>query len=208
MASSPIIEREGDLEAGIIDAARDLLAEGGLAAVSMRSVADRVGVSATALYHYVEGKQDLVDRAVRSAFSRFGEYMESAMRRHPEGSLERVRALGEAYMSFALENIACFRVIFSIQIPDPRDLEDLPGGGGYPLLRRAVVDAMAAGVIRPGDPDLVSVYLWSTVHGLVTLALACRFRGCEDCGDDPTPQDLLRGFRPFIEDGLRVPPAK
>ncbi|HEX9727700.1 MAG TPA: TetR/AcrR family transcriptional regulator [Gemmatimonadales bacterium] len=197
---------ENVLSEEIVGVARDLIAEKGLAALSMRAIAERVGVSAPALYHYFDGKDALVARVVQTAFARFGEYMEHAMRSHPPGSFERVRALGEAYMTFALENLASFRVIFSIQVPHPRDLEDLPGGGGYPLLRRTVIEAMESGAMRPGDPDLASLYLWSMVHGLVTLVLACRVEGCQEGGSGtPSPQDLLRRFQPFLMNGLMVP---
>lgn len=195
----------GEHEAAIIDAARDLMAEGGVEAVSMRAVADRVGVTATALYHYVENKQALVDRVVQGAFQRFGAHLEEAARRQPAGSFARIRALGEAYILFALENEAYFRVIFSIELKDPRSAEDLPGGGGYPLLRQCVVDAMTSGALRPADPDLVAHYLWSVVHGIVTLVLTCRLHGCEGCRGDAgetSPQELFQAFAPFIRHGL------
>src|SRR5512134_1722804 len=114
-------------ETAIVDAARDLMLSGGKDAVSMRAVADRVGLSATALYHYFENKHDLVDRVVRSAFERFGTQLEEAVRSQPAGSLERVAALGQAYITFAMENEAYFRVIFSIDPRNPRSFEDLPG---------------------------------------------------------------------------------
>lgn len=204
MTKADVTQREGELEAQIVDAARDVLAEGGMAALSMRGVAERVGVSATALYHYFEGKQDLVDRVVRSAFARFAEYLEAAMHRHAKGSIQGIQALGEAYMDFALENLAYFRVIFSIQIPDPRSLDDLPGGGGYPLLRQAVVDAIEAGTLRRADPDLISTYLWSVVHGLVTLVLACRFQRGDEAAEAPSPQELFRAFEPFLRRGIQA----
>jgi AcrR family transcriptional regulator len=203
MPVAPVTKADSVQEREITEAARDIIVEGGLEALSMRAVAERVGTSATALYHYFDGKQALIERVGQSAFARFGEYMETAMRAHPEGSMERVRALGQAYMSFALENQAHFRVIFSIQMPDPRKLEDLPGGGGYHLLRQAVVEAMEAGTMRRGDPDLAALFLWSTVHGLVTLVLACRLTGCEACGGEvPSPQALFDGFGPFLREGI------
>jgi AcrR family transcriptional regulator len=192
-------------EAAILDAVRDLMAEGGIEAISMRAVADRVGVTATALYHYFQNKQDLVDRVVRGAFERFGAELEDAARREPLGSMARVAALGEAYLRFAVENETYFRVIFRIDVKDPPAMEDLPGGGGYPLLRQCVTDAMASGAMRPADPDLVAHYLWMLVHGIVTLALSCRLRGCEGCRGDvgePTPMDLFHAFAPFIRHGL------
>ncbi len=206
MTTSTQESPKGDLEGAIIDAARDLIVEGGLGALSMRAVGERVGVSATAIYHYFQGKQELVDRVVRCAFAQFGHDLEEAMLRHPKGSIERVVALGRAYIQFALENRASFRVIFSIQLPDPRELEDLPGGGGYPLVRQSVVDAIEAGTMRAGDPDLVTLYLWSTVHGLVTLVLACRLKGCacegEESEDKMSPVDLFAAFEPYVREGI------
>ncbi len=201
MTPSEIIHK--DLEADILDAARDLIAEGGLDRLSMRAVAEKVGVSATAIYHYFQGKQDLVERVVKRAFERFGGYLERAMREHPRGSVERIRALGEAYIRFALENQAYFRVIFSLEAPDPRALEDLPGGGGYELLRQSVEDAIEAGNYRKADPDLMSLYLWSVCHGLITLALACRFEECSERGNVPTsPLELFHALGPFVQAGV------
>jgi hypothetical protein len=64
---------------------------------------------------------------------------------------------------------------------------------------------MASGAMRPTDPDLAAHYLWMLVHGIVTLALSCRLRGCEGCRGDvgePTPMDLFHAFAPFIRHGL------
>jgi AcrR family transcriptional regulator len=192
-------------ETAILDAARDLMLAGGMEAVSMRAVADRVGVSATALYHYFQNKHELVDRVVRSAFERFGAYLEAAAASQPAGSLDRVAALGEAYIRFALENEAYFRVIFSMNLKNPRALEELPGGGGYPILRQCVVDAMESGAMRRGDADSVAHFLWSVVHGIVTLSMTLRLRGCEGCrgsGDDASPLALFQAVRPFLRYGL------
>ena len=81
-------ERSVETEAAIVNAARNLLAEGGLDALSMRLVADRVGLSATAIYHYFENKDALVRRVVSDGYRRFGEYALIAADRHPRGSLE------------------------------------------------------------------------------------------------------------------------
>ena len=120
----------------ILEAARDLIAEGGIEAMSMRAVAERVGVSATAIYHHYANKQALVDAVVRLAFERFGAEMQAAADRHPRGSLQRVRALGEAYARFALEHEASFRIIFSIAAPTLRDIDELPAGAATPSCAR------------------------------------------------------------------------
>jgi AcrR family transcriptional regulator len=199
-----------DVEGAIIEAARDLIAEGGIEALSMRGVADRVGISATAIYHHFANKQALVDQVVGRAFEQFGSDLERAMRQHAKGSLERVAALGEAYIRFAMEHGAYFRVIFSIAAPNPREVEELPYGAGYPLLRQTVVEAMEAGTMRAGDPDLMAHYLWSLAHGIVTLTLSCRLHGCPQCqGDvDAVALNLFHGFDAWIRQGIAAPVAE
>lgn len=203
-------ERSAVTEAAILEAARDLLAEGGLEALSMRLVAERVGVSATAIYHHFKGKDALVARVVQDGFKRIGECLRQAAERHPRGSLERLLALGEGYVQFAFENEAYFRVLYNIQARIPRDMEELPEGGGYHFLRRCVVEAMESGAVREANPDLVAHYLWTSVHGLVTLSLACNVEGPPDCPGVDVPMtavDLFRSFAPFLTDGLRAASA-
>ncbi len=199
--------RSVDTEVTILEIARDLLAEGGLDRLSMRAVAQRAGVSATAIYHYFVNKQELVERVVDLGFHRFDEHLQKSIAVHPVGSLERLTALGEAYIHFALENRQHFKVIFNIETSNPKAIEDLPGHGGYNLLNGCVRDAMASGAIKPGDPDLIALYLWSLVHGVVTLTMACQIHGGQTC-DPATPPgsqaELLRQFAPFIRQGLEA----
>ncbi len=212
--------RSASVETAILEAARDLLAEGGVAGFSMRQIADRVGVTATALYHYFDGKQDIVNRVVLSAFERFGSYLKDAMKSHPKGSVERLHALGDAYIRFAFENDAYFRVIFSIQPKSHVGLEKLPHDGGYHLLREAVAEAIDSGAIRPAKAtsgnaeeadaaakahaDVLSMYLWSLTHGLVTLTLCGAGERCEFDGK-PNAVAMLQAFGRFVNDGIREP---
>ncbi len=56
--------------AQVVDAALDLADEQGLAAVTMRAVAERVGVSAMSVYTYVPGKPELLDLMVDARYAR------------------------------------------------------------------------------------------------------------------------------------------
>ena len=204
-------DRVAEVEDRIIEAARDLLAQGGLDHLSMRHVADRVGMSATALYHYFDNKEALVDRVLDRAFRRFGKYLETAASVHAKGSLDRLHALGEGYLRFAIEHQAYFRVLFSIHREDPRRLDELPEGGGYRVLRQAVVDAIEAGNLRNAQPDVVALYLWSLAHGVMTIALACNIDECQEArtaGRPGTPVDLFHAFRSFVRDGIAASVAQ
>ena len=205
--------RAEQLPDAILRIARDVLAVHGLDALSMRSVADKAGVSATAIYHHFESKQALVEEVVSRGYRRFGDYLEAAIAPHPKGSIERLAAIGEAYIRFALENQEYFRVIFGIRSHTPRSINELPGGGGYFVLRQCVVDAMEAGTIRcDAEPDVVVHLLWSVAHGLVTLELACGItnpeaEGCPGEGKG-SPIDLFRAFRRFVENGIAADPGR
>lgn len=197
-------------ETAILEAARDLLAEGGIGALSMRAVASRVGLSATALYHYFDNKEALVDRVVQHGFQRSEEYLRRAVENLPRGSMERVAALGEAYIQFALRNRQYFKIIFAIRPEQPRAINDVPGQGGYVVLRESVVEAMESGAIRQADPDVVVLFLWSVVHGLVTIFMACDPAGMlddlglcgGDCGQPEATLALFKEFRELIRVGL------
>ena len=164
----------GEGEARILRAARTLLVEEGVEALSMRGVASRVGVSATALYHYFENKQELMDRVVGTTYRRAEDYLREAASEWPEGSVERIRAIEEGYIRFALEHEHYFRALFALRGENFRDMEDHPAEGCHRLLSEAVQAAMAEGSLEERNPDQVTLYLWSAVHGLVSLSLACK----------------------------------
>jgi AcrR family transcriptional regulator len=212
MTDSHVVEKAGsrETETAILEAARNLLAEGGLDALSMRAVAAQVGLSATAIYHWFQGKEDLVDRVVAHGFKRSEAYMRKSIEDIPAGSMERVSALGESYIRFALENREYFKIIFAIQTPAPRHMEDVPGQGGYRVLRECVVEAMEAGNMRRTDPDIVVLYLWSLVHGLVTIFMACDPQDllaetgcCEGLGEKELTIGLFEKFRDVVRIGLQ-----
>ena len=202
-------QRAAETESSILDAARDILAEDGLDGLSMRAVAARVGLSATALYNYFENKQALVDRVVARGFRRFESYLWRALEGVPSSGFDRLRALGAAYLRFSKENEQYFKIMFTIQPEDPREIEQLPGGGGYRILRESVADAIAAGQMRDADPDLIALYVWSSVHGLATLSLACDFSSECSCGDHDWAEDGMTGerlfelFGEFLAEGLK-----
>jgi AcrR family transcriptional regulator len=196
--------RAADTETAILEAARDLLAEGGLDALSMRAVAARVGVSAPAIYNYFESKQALVRRVIERGFERFDRYLRDAVVDRPGGSVERLQALGEAYIRFACENREYFRVLFAFHGDLPEEIEELPEGGGYQLFRQAVIDAMEAGSIRRTDPDVVVLYLWAHVHGLVSLLLSCGPEArCRHSGERLDAPGLFARFGELMYNGLK-----
>ena len=138
----------------------------------MRAVAEGAGVTVGAIYRHFEDRSALIERVVIQAFESFELELTRAVLSQPVGSFARLVALGHKYMEFAQRHSEEFKILYS---PDGerRKLGSLPGRGGYDLLRQCIVEAMEAGQMRRGDPDLTAFFLWSRVHGIVMLLLAC-----------------------------------
>ena len=174
----------------------------------MRAVASRVGTTPTAIYHYFKSKDDLVGQVVAHGFRQSEVHLWKAIERFPVGSIDRLAALGEAYIRFAMDHRPYFTIIFGIGSEEPRQLDDVPGRGGYGVMRQCVVDAIESGTIRRGDPDTIVLYLWSIVHGLVTIALAfdsesmLKDTAIKVPDDASAPRHVYRSFRELIEHGL------
>ncbi len=156
----------------VLEAARALFLEGGAGAVTMRSVAERVGVSATALYRHFENKEALLEAVVNSGFETFGGYLYRALEAPtPE---QRLSGSGEAYLRFALEQPQMYRTIFMTPRPDAG-----PDSGGphadstFRFLVDRVRECLGAGLLKEGDPEELALTIWAHVHGLVSLHIAC-----------------------------------
>ncbi|NNM03542.1 MAG: TetR/AcrR family transcriptional regulator [Gemmatimonadetes bacterium] len=191
----------------ILGGVRSLLATGGMEAVSMRAVAERSGLTAGAIYKHFKDKQALIDTVVEMAFHNFELSLFKAIASLPVGSFERLAALGESYIRFAEEHQEEFKILFMPLVTARKRFRDLPGQGGYPILRRCVVEAIEAGTLRNEDPDLVSLFLWTRVHGIVMLLLACDLDGAISLGGSGeeliSPAMLFRETRNLLIEGLK-----
>lgn len=170
-------QRERDeMRARIFAAAREMFAAEGPDGVSLRKLAERIEYTAPALYSYFKDKETLLRelcdedfRALRDAFGRIEQVADP---------IERLRAIGHAYLEFGLEHPQHYLFMFMTPSP-PLAPEDSairqgdPDEDAYAFLHATVAQALAAGRFRPeyGDADLVAQLLWSSMHGLVALHL-------------------------------------
>jgi AcrR family transcriptional regulator len=157
-----------DIKSRIIAAARALHFERGPDAVTMRAVAERVGVTATALYRHFADK-DAILREVTGEGSRLlGSHLFRAL--EAPTAMERLRATAEAYLDFSVAQPQAYRALFE---PAPDGTEDSPlhrqRGAVRRFLRDRVREGMDAGVLAEGDADGMALSLWAMLHGLASL---------------------------------------
>lgn len=168
---------EGErLRADILVAAKDLLAEtGDEESVSVRAVAERVGVTTPSIYHHFADKAALIAAVCADVFADLDAAMEQAAAQEQD-AFTALRARGEAYARFALENPEHYRIVM---MTPPRgeqhafDGDDLVAGATFRHLVDAVRRCQDAGVFgtRHAAEELART-LWGAAHGAVALALA------------------------------------
>src|SRR3979411_2764760 len=113
-APPPKPYHHGDLRRGLIEAALQLVEEGGAEALSVREAARRAGVSPGAPFRHFPSRNALMTAVAEEAQRRFRAEIAAAMAEAPGGDpLARFRSLGVAYLRWAMRNPAHFEVISS-----------------------------------------------------------------------------------------------
>ena len=160
-----------DFRERLLDAAERLFAEHGTEAVTIRQLAQAIGVSPMTPYRYFKDKDAILAAARARAFDRHAEALEQAYETsHGGDPLARSEVVGMAYVRFALENPEAYKLMFDIKQPSAWDYPDLRRAGerSRATMTRHVGDLVAAGMLK-GDPGLIGHLYWSAVHGPLML---------------------------------------
>ncbi len=157
----------GDLRAAVIAAGLQRLAQGDDGELGLRALARDVGVSATALYRHFPDKEALLDALADEGLRRLGALQAQAWLK-AGGAVAGFKATGIAYVRFAHDEPALFRLSFTRQMSERCPDGSNDGGEvAYNLLRAGVGEAL------PGveNPDTAALHAWALVHGLAMLIL-------------------------------------
>jgi AcrR family transcriptional regulator len=167
----------GDLRRALLDAAEALLLESGLEAFSLRECARRAGVSHGAPAHHFGDVRGLLTAFATVGFERLAQRMHEGAEAAGADATQRLLAVGQAYVGFALDHPAHFRLMFRRDRLDPQDAAlQQAGAAAAQALARALSAALRArGTAEDAMPDRC-LLAWSAVHGLATLALDADLR--------------------------------
>src|SRR5215468_8552587 len=183
MQSQPVRPyHHGDLRAALLRASVDAIGQAGPAAMSLRDVARRAGVShAAAAYHFGD-KAGLLTAVAAQGYRMLTQELQDA-RDSRRGFLE----VGVAYVRFAVTHRAHFEVMYRPELYHPDD----------PEIRRARAGAavLLYGTASPDAAQLAAgAAAWSLVHGLATLWLNGNLP--EQLGHDP--EEIARVVAPHL----------
>jgi AcrR family transcriptional regulator len=181
----------GGARVRLFQQAREILEHEGLEALSLRTLANRAGITVGAMYHHYDSKAALLAELAAFGFDELKAEFSAADQAAPVGG--RLRTWAVAYVGFAARQPAFYSLMF-----DPRI-----GGSPQVVAARerafAALEALLASVVvqqeRASEPfDKIAVAVWAAAHGAASLTI---------CGGGPQlVHDVIRG----LEDLYRPAP--
>ena len=162
------------LRAEIVSATKRLLAQSANSdAVSIRAVADAVGVTSPSIYLHFADKDALIEAVVVDVFAELDAAMVAAGDAVDE-PLAKLRAYGIAYVKFAVAHPEHYRVATMERCvgEEAGQLDQILADSAFTHFMATVTDCMDAGIFAPGDPLPVTLQLWSAAHGVASLMIA------------------------------------
>jgi AcrR family transcriptional regulator len=161
----------------LCDAAERRFAKHGVDGVTMRQLADELGCSAMTPYRYFRDKDEILAAVRAAAFDRFADAMEKAARIGGDAAA-KARAVGVAYIRFALRDQRAYRLMFDLSQPDQdRFPELLRASTRARRTMTGFVERMVEECVLAGDPEILGQLFWAASHGLVVLHLAGKLSG-------------------------------
>jgi AcrR family transcriptional regulator len=181
-----------------VEAARRILEAEGPAALSLRAVAREAGVSPAAPYHHFKDKTELLEAVAHEGWDAIGQAITEARRSSADPG-EALGAIGLAYLNFARDNPALYRLMYDTSrdrtsMPEHAKEED----SGLANVQGALIEAGA----DPTDElelQLATVASWCAVHGLAEMCNFKEFQPLKEAlgGDAAFLKGILRHFGTF-----------
>jgi AcrR family transcriptional regulator len=181
-----------DLRNALITEATRMLSESGIAALTLRELARRLGVTHSAPYAHFADKTALLDGIANAGFTQLAGVLEAEKAAAPNPR-QAISAMSLAYVRFAREQPNLYRLMFAAE-----ELQEDPEGEMSPEGARAF--AAVAGAIAELSPDrasnarVLAVAAWALVHGVAMLEIDHRMHGETKSGGDDIVEVAVETF--------------
>lgn len=154
----------------LLRAAVDIVERDGGGAIGLREATRMAGLTHGAPYRHFRGREELIGAVAEEGFRELMGACLAAQSRAGGDPLLAFRALGVAYVTFALEHPGWFRVMFGAEAaghPPVRAAE----GAVFALCVSAIASAQRKGLVVEGDTQELAMFAWSSAHGIAVLVL-------------------------------------
>lgn len=148
----------------------------GADAVTMRRVAEAVGITPMAIYRHFPNREVLLKRVCDDSFNMHARELEACLR-HPDIT-QQLMALLEPYLDFALTHPHLSDYAFSVRREDARRYPEDFHAQRSPTMNvsiKAITEGMRQGVLKQDDPYAVAMTVGAHQQGLIAMYRAGRF---------------------------------
>jgi AcrR family transcriptional regulator len=174
----------GDLRRALLQAAVRTIGNHGIDAFTLRGVGSALGVSRTALYRHFRDKAALLAAVAADGFRTLRAELSESWERGGRGQ-RGFKAMGVAYVQFAVAHPSHYRVMFGANIfkaehhamfgadifgADYSDLAE-ESTGAFQVLVDGIVELQGRHLARRDDPRQMAMFVWATTHGVAMLAI-------------------------------------
>ncbi|TDO24708.1 TetR/AcrR family transcriptional regulator [Pedobacter duraquae] len=183
----------------IIESATRLFLEQGYEKTSIRNIADDIEYSPATIYLYFKEKDEIFFIIHEQGFALLNQ--EFANIGDIKDPFERLQELGKTYLNFGLRNPDYYDLMFIMRAP----LSEIAchdkweaGDAALNHLYNTVDECLSQKVIHIGDKLMISMAIWSFVHGLVSLYVRERFKAVANSADDATKKMVFESLQYFL----------
>ena len=161
----------GELREALIRATRELVEQRGAENFTLADACRVAGVTTAAPYRHFRGKEEILEEIASRGFEELGNRTTAILAEKGEGTLEGIVAMGQAYVAFAAEETAVFRLMFGQQ-PSLKKAEHVLGAAHacFSKLIGQVALYCNRNKVR-GDTQQIALRLWTFVHGAASLLI-------------------------------------
>jgi AcrR family transcriptional regulator len=167
----------GNLKEALISAGLEILSEHGVERLSLRNVAKKIGVSHTASYNHFPDKQALLAAISTAGHEQLHQVLLDTFERSKATSSKVIAEIAWAYLVFALDHPAMFKLMFSGALEEERDHPEFVAISlkSIALFEEIIAYCQSKGQLPEGKVEEIAVKLWSLVHGFAYLMLENQF---------------------------------
>jgi AcrR family transcriptional regulator len=191
----------------IIQAATDLIEQGGLKGLSAREIARKIGYSPGTLYNVFADIDDLVLTIEYRLLEHLSLRLTNVA--HTVDTTQHVCDLAQAYFAFTQERPRLWNLLFEHYMPNGWKVPPHFHARMEAVL--SVVEQALLPIIVPADPDRTqraARVLWASVHGIVSLATAEKLTNVTQDNAGVMVQDLVRTYVAGLHAELQIPAIK
>lgn len=164
-------QQRAEIRCSLVAAAHAIVQSEGYDGLTIRKLAERVGLATMSVYSYFADKQDILTALAEDAFVELARRCETRRTADPVESL--AGGLDE-YVAFGLENPNEYRTIFmteQLHMHEGKSFEDLESRNpAFVSMMNGVHECIAVGALA-GDARAIATMLWTVAHGAVSLII-------------------------------------